>query len=93
MLQMKFLLLILFPFLVYAKGDECINEHNPNLKNLCLAKEYANVTQCEKITFFEMRSNCISIIKHKQRETQWAFKPIDTSTIDTRGDKKYIWER
>ena len=91
-ISMKLILLLLIPVLSFAKGDECINERNANLKNFCLAREYANVTQCERITTFEMKSSCITTIKNRQRETQWAFKVIDVSTADTRGDRKYIWQ-
>ena len=90
---MKLILLLLIPVLSFAKGDECINEQNLNLKNLCLAKEYANVTQCERITVFDLKTQCITTIKNHQRETQWAIKAIDISTADIRGDKKYIWQR
>ena len=87
-----FILLCLPPMLAHAKGDECINERNSNLKNLCLAKEYANVTQCDRITVFDMRSQCISSIRNRQRETQWGFKPTNVLTADTRGDHQYVWQ-
>jgi len=76
---MKLVLLLLIPVLGFAKGDECINERNANLKNLCLAREYANVTQCERITVFDVKVNCITTVKNFQRETQWSFKPVDVA--------------
>ena len=89
---MKIILLLLIPVLGFAKGDECINERNANLKNLCLAKEYANVTQCEQITVFDLKIQCITTIKNRQRETQWTFKPMNVLTADTRGDHQYVWQ-
>ena len=94
MLQMRLLLLLtLFPILSLAKGDECINEHTPDLRRFCMAKQYANGTECDKIRNLDIKGQCVSIVRNKQREVMWAIKPMDVASIDTRGDKKYIWER
>lgn len=93
MLQMRLLLLLtLFPILSLAKGDECINEHNPNQRAFCLATQYANGTACDSITNLDLRSQCISTVKNKQRAVVWKFNSIDVSTADVRGDRKYIWQ-
>ena len=91
-LLVLFIFLILPPLLAQAKGDECINEHNSNQRAFCLATQYANGTACDSITSLDLRSQCISTVKNKQRAVVWKFTTIDTSTADVRGDRKYIWQ-
>lgn len=92
-IQLTLLLLtILIATNALAVGDECINELTPNAKNFCLAKQYANVTKCDAITSVGMKTECISVVKTKQRDSMWSIKPIDIATADVRGDKKYIWQ-
>jgi hypothetical protein len=89
---MKYILSILLsiPLSALAVGDECINEHTPDLKNLCMAKQYANATQCDAIKSIEFRTQCISVVKNKQRDSMWAIKPINLSTADIRTETKYF---
>lgn len=87
-----FILLCLPPMLAHAKGDECINEHNQNQHAYCVAIVYANGTACDSITNLDLRSQCISTVKNKQRTIMWGVKTIDVSTADVRGDRKYIWQ-
>jgi hypothetical protein len=92
---MKYILSILLtiPLTAFAVGDECINEHVPDLKNFCMAKQYGNATQCDRIGSLVMKAECMSIIKSKQREAIWSIKPLDLATADIRGEKKFIWNR
>jgi hypothetical protein len=69
------------PVLVWAVGDECINEHNENLKQLCLAKEHASAGYCDKITSMGTKIECIMIVRNRQRELTWSVKPIDMSKV------------
>jgi hypothetical protein len=89
---MKKLLLILFftPMLVLAKGDDCINEHNRDQREFCMAKQYANATQCDTIKSIELRMQCVSVVKIKQRDSMWAIKPMNLSTADIRTETKYF---
>jgi hypothetical protein len=92
---MKYILsfLLYIPLSVLAVGDLCINEHVPDLKNFCMAKQYVNATQCDRIGSLIMKAECMSFIKTKQREVIWAIKPLDLATADIRGEKKFIWNR
>ena len=69
------------PVLVWAVGDECINEHNENLKQLCLAKAHASAGYCDKITSMGTKIECIMIVRNRQRELTWSVKPIDMSKV------------
>jgi hypothetical protein len=69
------------PVLVWAVGDECVNEHNENLKQLCLAKEHASAGYCDKITSMGTKIECIMIVRNRQRELTWSVKPIDMSKV------------
>lgn len=90
---MKILLLLLLPILTYAKGDECINEHTPDLRRFCMARQYANSTACDSISNLDLKTSCIAMVRTKHRESMWAIKPMDIDSADTRGDRKYIWQR
>ena len=89
---MKYLLsiLLLIPIFAFAVGDECINEHTPNLKNLCMAKQYANATQCERISSIDLRLQCISVVRSKQRDNMWSIKPLNLATSDIRNETKFF---
>jgi len=89
---MKLFLLLFFPILAFAKGDECINEHKPDQRAFCLASEYANATACEPIQNLDLRSSCIAVVRNKQRDSRWAVKPMEVAALDTRGDRRYIWQ-
>jgi hypothetical protein len=92
-ISMKLLLLLLIPVLSFAKGDECINEHTPDLRKFCMARQYANSTACDSISNLDLKTSCIATVRAKHRESMWAIRPIDVATADVRGDKKYIWQR
>ena len=87
------LLLLLFPILSLAEGDKCINEHDANARALCLAIEYGNGTSCDRITNLDMKTSCVSKVRSLQRASVWTINPMNVSTVDTRGDRKYIWQR
>jgi hypothetical protein len=89
---MKILLLLLIPVLSFAKGDDCINEHNANQRAYCMAVQYANGTACDSINSLDLKSRCITKVKYIQRESMWSIKPMNTSTADVRGDRSYIWQ-
>ena len=90
---MKILLLLLLPIFTYAKGDECINEHTPDLRRFCMARQYANSTACDPISNLDLKTSCIAMVRAKHRESMWAIKPMDVASVDVRGDKKYIRQR
>ena len=89
---MKYILSILLsiPLSALAVGDECINEHTPDLKNLCMAKQYANATQCDRVSSIDLRLQCISVVRSKQRDSMWAIKPLNLATSDIRTETKYF---
>jgi len=89
---MKYILSILLsiPLSALAVGDECINEHTPDLKNLCMAKQYANATQCDRISSIDLRLQCISVVRSKQRDSMWAIKPLNLATSDIRTETKFF---
>lgn len=76
-----FTAILLAPVLAWAVGDECVNEHNENLKQLCLAKEHASAGYCDKITSMGTKMECILAVRNKQREVTWAIKPIDMTKV------------
>jgi hypothetical protein len=73
--------LALSPVMVWAVGDECINEQNENLKHLCLAKEHASASYCDKITSMGTKIECIMTVRNRQRELTWSVKPMDMSKV------------
>jgi hypothetical protein len=74
---MKTLIILLLPILAYAKGDDCINEHTPDLRKFCMANQYANATECDKIRNLDLKTQCISVVRNKQRDVMWTIKPMD----------------
>jgi hypothetical protein len=88
-----FLLLLCIPVFCVAKGDKCINEHNPNQRAYCMAVQYANGTACDVINNMDLKSSCIAKVKSTQREIMWTIRPMDLSSADIRGSQKYIWQR
>ncbi|MEI7738334.1 MAG: hypothetical protein WCJ99_06325 [Betaproteobacteria bacterium] len=62
----------LMPLFAWAAGDECINESNGQLKLLCQAKHHASAGYCDKITSMGPRMECISAVRNRQREINWA---------------------
>ncbi len=79
----KFITVVLAfsPVMVWAVGDECINEQNENLKHLCLAKEHASASYCDKITSMGTKMECIMTVRNRQRELTWSIKPMDMSKV------------
>jgi hypothetical protein len=79
----RFIAIVLFlaPAMGWAVGDECVNEHNENLKQLCLAKEHASAGYCDKITSMGTKMECILTVRNKQREITWTIKPIDMTKV------------
>lgn len=86
------LLLLLLYTLSHAKGDECINEHTPDLRRFCMARQYANGTECDKIENLDLKSQCVAVVRTKQRDIMWSIKPMDVASLDIRSDRKYIWQ-
>ena len=72
---------VCIPMISWAVGDDCINEHNENLKHLCLAKEHASASYCDKITSMGTKIECIMTVRNRQRELTWSVKPMDMSKV------------
>ena len=92
-MRILLLLTLCLPLMTRAVGDECVNEPTSNLKLFCQARAQASATQCDRITTLDSCVQCIAVVRKKQRELQWAIRPLDLATSDIRGDKKYIWNR
>jgi hypothetical protein len=42
-----------------------------------MANQYANATECDKIRNLDLKTQCISVVRNKQRDAMWAIKPMD----------------
>ena len=84
--------LALLPLFAQAGGDVCINETG-NQQLMCRAHAQISASYCERMTSFEFKADCVTMVKNRQREIIWKIKPFDVATADVRGDKKYIWQR
>lgn len=91
-MKLFLILLSLVPVFAQANGDECINETG-NAQLMCRARAQISASYCERITSMELKSDCLSMVKNRQRDIIWKIKPFDIATADVRGDKKYIWQR
>jgi len=48
---------------------------------LCLAKEHASASYCDKITSMGTKIECIMTVRNRQRELTWSVKPMDMSKV------------
>jgi len=55
-----------------------------------MAKQYANATQCERISSIDLRLQCISVVRSKQRDNMWSIKPLNLATSDIRNETKFF---
>jgi hypothetical protein len=78
-----------------AGGDECINSKAGDERELCIAKTRVNAGNCENIISMGIRSDCLSMVKHKQRQLIWGIKPLSAETVHIKSEsnKAYNWMR
>jgi hypothetical protein len=98
LMSLKSLLLValLLPLVCKAAGgDECINSKIGDERELCIAKTRVNAGNCENIVNMGIRSDCLSIVKNKQRQLVWAIKPMSAETVHIRSEssKAFNWMR
>ena len=95
-LKLLLFVALLLPLLCKAAGgDECINSKVGDEREFCIAKTRINAGNCENIISMGIRSECLSMVKHKQRQLVWGIKPLSSETVHIRSEsnKAYNWMR
>ena len=62
------LLWVLVPVVAHADMSQCVRESSQDKKNYCLASYAASGTFCDRISSYELRTQCMRMVVIKQRE-------------------------
>jgi hypothetical protein len=68
---MWILLWVLIPSTSHADMNQCVREVSQDKKNYCMASYAGSAAFCDKISSYELRTQCMRMVIAKQREATY----------------------